>query len=171
MFQRKGGISVTWNLQWYTPLVYKGITPCKPSDIECSVLSSEDIHYVIKQVVPVVKNLPANAGDLRDAGLILGSGRPPGAQQTIPVFLPGESHGQRSLMGYIQSVASQRVGHDWSNLAPTHVLEDTRDEGLFSRLWWNMALLTPWIWTSHPQNYERIKTYVGLSYPVCDTVL
>ena len=25
-----------------------------------------------------VKNLPANAGDLRDAGLILGSGRSPG---------------------------------------------------------------------------------------------
>lgn len=50
MFQRKGGISVTWNLQWYTPLVYKGITPYKPSDIKCSVLNSEEIHYVIKQV-------------------------------------------------------------------------------------------------------------------------
>ena len=26
----------------------------------------------------MVKNLPANAGDIRDAGLIPGSGRPPG---------------------------------------------------------------------------------------------
>ena len=29
-----------------------------------------------------------------------------------PVFLPGESHGQRSLAGYIQSMGSQRVRHD-----------------------------------------------------------
>ena len=32
----------------------------------------------ISQVAPVVKNLPANAGDLRDAGSIPGSGRSPG---------------------------------------------------------------------------------------------
>ena len=30
------------------------------------------------QVALVVKNLPANAGDIRDLGLIPGSGRPPG---------------------------------------------------------------------------------------------
>ena len=29
-----------------------------------------------------------------------------------PVLLPGESHGRRSLVGYIQSVGSLRVGHD-----------------------------------------------------------
>ena len=33
------------------------------------------------------------------------------AQKLTPVFLPGESHGQRSLGG-LQSVGSQRVGHD-----------------------------------------------------------
>ena len=49
----------------------------------------------------VVKNPPANAGDERDAGLIpawedpLEEGMVP-----IPVFLPGESHWQRSLVGY-----------------------------------------------------------------------
>ena len=31
------------------------------------------------QVMPVVKNPPANAGDARDIGLILGLGRSPGA--------------------------------------------------------------------------------------------
>ena len=48
------------------------------------------------------KNLPANAGDVRDAGLIPGLGRFSGerAWQPTPVFLPGESHGQRSLAGY-----------------------------------------------------------------------
>ena len=33
------------------------------------------------------------------------------AQQSTPVFLPWESHGQRSLVGY-ESIESQRVGHD-----------------------------------------------------------
>ena len=70
--ERRHVSDLKFAMKCYTPLVYKGITPCKPSDIECSVLSSEDIHYVIKQVVPVVKNLPANAGDLRDASLIPG---------------------------------------------------------------------------------------------------
>ena len=34
--------------------------------------------YGASQVVVVVKKLPANAGDTRDAGLIPGSGRSPG---------------------------------------------------------------------------------------------
>ena len=46
----------------------------------------------------MVKNLPANAGVVRDVGSISGSGRSPGSP--TPVFLPGESHGQRSLEGY-----------------------------------------------------------------------
>ena len=37
------------------------------------------------QVVLVVKNLPANAGDLREAGLIPGSGRSPGGRHNNPL--------------------------------------------------------------------------------------
>ena len=44
----------------------------------------------------VVKNPPANSADLRDADSIPESGR---AWQTTPLLLPGESHGQRSLVG------------------------------------------------------------------------
>ena len=33
----------------------------------------------------MVKNLPANAGGIRDAGLIPGSGRPPEGRQSYPV--------------------------------------------------------------------------------------
>ena len=45
---------------------------------------------------------PVNAGDIRDEGFIPGSGRSPGGRHgnPLPVFLPGESHGQRSLAGY-----------------------------------------------------------------------
>ena len=50
----------------------------------------------------LVKNLFANSGDARDAGSIPGSGGSPGgrAWQPTPVFLPGECHGQRNLVGY-----------------------------------------------------------------------
>ena len=53
--------------------------------------------------VPVVKNSPANAGDIRDAGSIPGSGRSPGGRHDNPLqysLLPRVSHGQRSLAGY-----------------------------------------------------------------------
>ena len=44
----------------------------------------------------MVKNQPANAGDLRAVGMTPGQGRSPGgrgnAWQPTSVFLPGESH-------------------------------------------------------------------------------
>ena len=42
------------------------------------------------------------------------------AWQHIPVFLPGKFHGQRRLVGLL-SVASQRVGHEWSDWAHTYL--------------------------------------------------
>ena len=50
----------------------------------------------------MVNKSPANKGNIRDMGLIPGSGRFPWrkAWQPTPVFLPGESHGQRSLADY-----------------------------------------------------------------------
>ena len=50
----------------------------------------------------MVKNLPANAGDTRDTGSIPGLVRSPWRRkwQPTPVFLPGESHEQRSLRVY-----------------------------------------------------------------------
>ena len=50
----------------------------------------------------MVKNLPANAGNVRDMGLIPRLGRSPGGRlsKPTPVFFPGESHGLRSLVGY-----------------------------------------------------------------------
>ena len=58
-------------------------------------------YYGPFQVVLVVKNLLVTAGDVRDMGSIPGSTsrKVPWrrAWQTTPIFLPGESHGQRSL--------------------------------------------------------------------------
>ena len=57
---------------------------------------------IASQVAKVVKNLPTNAGDTGNTGSIPGSGRSPGRRrwQPTPVFLPGDSHAQRSLTGY-----------------------------------------------------------------------
>ena len=47
-----------------------------------------------------VKNLPAGAGDTSKAGSVPGLEKPLEKEMApTPVFLPGESHGQRSLVG------------------------------------------------------------------------
>ena len=47
----------------------------------------------------MVKKLITKAGEVRDESSIAGSGRSPGGM-AISIFLPAESHGQRSLAGY-----------------------------------------------------------------------
>ena len=83
------------------------------------------IHFIIwaSQVVLVVKNMPANGGEIRDMGLVPGLHKRHGfrlwvgkipwrrAWQLTAVFLPGGSHGQRSLGGS-SPWGSQRVGHE-----------------------------------------------------------
>ena len=71
----------------------------------CAVtpVSSFNIHNgLIRafQVVLVVKNPPLNAGDVGDTGSIPGLGRILWRRewQPTPVLLPGEFHGQRSLI-------------------------------------------------------------------------
>ena len=58
--------------------------------------------YWASPVALVVKNLPANARDLRDTGLIPGLGRSPGAGHGNPYQYSclEKSHRQRSLVGY-----------------------------------------------------------------------
>ena len=53
-------------------------------------------------MAPLVKNRPAGAGVTGDAGSIPGLGRSPGEGNGKPLqyFLPGKSHGQKSLGGY-----------------------------------------------------------------------
>ena len=50
----------------------------------------------------MVKNPAASAGDIREVGLIPGSGRSPGGGHGHRLYYScrGESHGHRSLVGY-----------------------------------------------------------------------
>ena len=65
------------------------------------------------RVVLVVRNLLTSAGDLRDGASIPESGKIPWRTvwQPIPVFLPGESHGQRSLAATVH-----RIAKSWTQL-------------------------------------------------------
>ena len=60
-----------------------------------------------------VKNLPANAGNTGDPGLIPGTWRFPGGGKwwPPPIFLPEISHEQRSLVAY--SPKCHRVEYNW----------------------------------------------------------
>ena len=71
-----------------------------------------------------VKNLPPNA---EGSSSIPGSGRSPGERNGHPLqySLPGKSHGQRSLAGYMYSSRScRRVGRD---LTPVQVTLKNKD--------------------------------------------
>ena len=66
-------------------------------------------------VVLVVKNLPASAGDVRDAGSIPGLGRAPGGAPGNPL-----QYSYRKILW--TEKPGGRVGHDWNDLACTHSL-------------------------------------------------
>ena len=63
------------------------------------------------QVALVVKSPPANAGDIRDVGLIPGSERSPGGGHGSPLKYPclENPHEQRSLVGYSHSKESDMI--------------------------------------------------------------
>ena len=64
----------------------------------------------------VVKDPPANAGNIKRCGFNPWIRKIPWrAWQPTPVFLPGESYNRGP--GGLKSIRSQRVRHDWSNLA------------------------------------------------------
>ena len=68
----------------------------------------------------VVKNSSTNAGNIRKLGSVAGNIRDwRRAWGYTLVFLPGESPWTEQP-GKLQSMGSQRVGHDWNDLAFTH---------------------------------------------------
>ena len=64
-----------------------------------------------------VKNLPANAGDPRNAGWIPGLGRPPGGGHGNPLQYSCLENPMDRGVGELQFTGSQRVRHDWIDLA------------------------------------------------------
>ena len=100
------GISQARILEWVVILFSKGSPwPRNWTPVSCIGASL---------VVLVVKNLPANAPDVRDLSSISGLGRSPGGGYGNPLQYSCQEnpHGQRSPVGC--SPWGHRVGHDWT---------------------------------------------------------
>ena len=70
----------------------------------------------------MVKNWPANAGDLRDTGSIPKSVRSPGGVMETHSSTPAWRIPWTEEFGGLQFMGSHRVGHNQSDLACTHKL-------------------------------------------------
>ena len=73
--------------------------------------------YGDSQVVLVVKNLPTNAGDIKDVGSIPGLGRSPGGGPGNPLLYSCLENPRTEEPGGLQCIGSRRVEHDWRDLA------------------------------------------------------
>ena len=87
-------------------------SPPRPLPVILDFLAPHPSHWA-SQVVPVVKNPPANAGDIRGAaGLIPGLERSPGGEHDNSVqYSCLENSMDRDGCG-LWSIGLQRVGHD-----------------------------------------------------------
>ena len=89
-----------------TRLLHPWDFPGKSTGVGChcllqTTLRSGYCHYWASRWHSI-KESPPNVGDTRDSGSIPGSGRFPQSRkrQLTPVFLPGNFHGPRSIVGY-----------------------------------------------------------------------
>ena len=64
-------------------------------------------------ILLVVKNLPANAGDIRDSGSVLGSGRAPGGGNGNPLQF---SCLENPIDGGASQAMVHRVAKSWTQL-------------------------------------------------------
>ena len=86
-------------------------TLCEEAQIQR--LEERKLHLVNIQVMQLVKNSVANAGDARDTGLIPGLGRSPGGGNGNPAqYSCLENSMDRGPWWGLQSMGSQRIGHD-----------------------------------------------------------
>ena len=75
------------------------------------------IYVSNNQVALVVKNLPVNAGDVRDVSSIPGSGRFPGGAHGNPLQYSCLENAMDRGAWWATVQMSRRIGHDWSDLS------------------------------------------------------
>ena len=110
-------------------------------------------------VAQTIKNLPA----MRRLGFNPWVGKIPWrrARQPTPVFLPGESLWTEEPGG-LQSMGSQRAGHDWETKLNTYCFCDIH----YSILWWVMAL-NSW---KHVRSWKQDWSDFSGGHTVCHIV-
>ena len=81
----------------------------------------------------MVKNLPASEGDARDAVLSVGREDPRRRKRQLnPVFLPGKSHGWRSLAGVHRVTKSRTRLRDFTLYTYMHDIYFKRKQWIAS---------------------------------------
>lgn len=71
--ERRLSSDLRYAMKCYTPVIYKGLSPCKPNAIKSAVLQSEQVQYVIKQV-SLDTELAARGGRLNTAKVCVAAG-------------------------------------------------------------------------------------------------
>ena len=118
------------------------------------------------QVLLVVKNLPANAGDVRDLGSIPGSGRSSGGGHGNPLQYSCLENPMYRAAWQATSISLQRVGHDWSDLACIQELNLLFNLGENWQLY-NDGCSNPWRWyiclflCSSVQSLSRVRLFAA----------
>ena len=107
--KRCGGLGNVKRISVYVFISYS----CEDRGSFSRIISRLTCIFWASQVVPVVKNPPANARDMRDTGSIPGSGRSPGGGHGNPLqYSCLVNPRQEEEPGGLQSMRSHRVGGD-----------------------------------------------------------
>ena len=114
--------------------IYCPITLASSHIISLTNRSKNHMVQVDPQVAPMVKSPSAHAGDLRDVGLIPGSGRSPGRQQGNPLQYsclenPMDREAWRAT---VRRVSKSRTRLRWLSIHRwiQHAIQDCIQEGL-----------------------------------------
>ena len=106
-------------INWFI-LEYIALECCVRFCCTAKWVSHTHTYIWASQVVLVVKNPTANAGDLRDAASIPGSGRSPVEEMATHFSILAWRIPWTKESGGLQSIGLQRVGHNWSICACIH---------------------------------------------------
>ena len=112
-------------------------------------------HYLLQ----VVKNPPANAGDLRDEGSIPGSGRSPGGEYGNPLQYSclGNSMDRGDWWAMVHSVAKSL------KRLSMHNAELWKDYGLWNQTWVHVSCM--------PSHFSRVQLFATLWTIACQAPL
>ena len=75
-------------------------------------------------MVLLVKNMPVNAGDVKDTDSIPGSGRSPGEGNGNPLQHSEEFHEQRCSVGYSRLLSTKKMLKPINDFTKVHGLEE-----------------------------------------------
>ena len=145
-----------------------------------SIVKSTHFYFVYSvhifgasQVALVVKNLPANAGDIRDEGSIPGSGRSPGGGLDNPLQYSWlEDPWTEELRG-LPYLWSHWVRHYWSDLAcmhsHIHIFEFSQNFWVYFSKHQFKSSSTPAVWAKERKGFCRadLETKLGSHLLVC----